>query len=248
MRKPIVLVGTLHSNEGDFEKCCASVNGQRDVTVIHRVISGLNEKDAHNALWDEHRKLWPNFDVFVKVDADMVLRSTTTLKEICECLESRQATSLRAPLHDYMTDKLINGMHAYTNKVTFTETTDALYCDRNACMNDSMILVEKDLPSSLRPVGKHCHYATPIQAFRYAYHRSIKNQRDTMQDLIYAWRRHGDRTRGMGVIAVMLAAKLVKLHGSDYNDAAFDASFRDAERRYDEYVQAINENRLDVFD
>lgn len=246
--KPIVFVGTLYSNEGDFEKCCDAINDQQNVTVIHKVISGFNEKDAHNELWSEHRKLWPNFDMFVKVDADTVLESSTTLREIFECLQDNKATSLRAPLHDYMTDKLINGLHAYTNKVTFLETIDNLYCDRNVAMDDHKILTEKDLPTSLKPVGKHCHYATPIQAFRYALHRSMKNQREAMQDLIYAWRQHNDRTRGFAVIAVMLAAKLAKIHSSNYDDDAFNDSFQDVEINYDKYIQAINENRLNVFE
>ncbi len=246
---PRVFIGTLHNNEGDFERCVRSVSGQIDVDVTHEVISDLNEKDAHNELWSRWRSAQSTHDFFVKVDADTVLRTKTTIREICDVITSKGATGLQAPLHDYMTDGFIDGMNAYASSVTFTETKDNLYCDRDICTGNTYIVRGDKLPLSLQPAGKHCHEATELQAFRYAIHRAMKDQRETLQKVIYAWRRHGDRVRGVAVIGVMIAKRFVEVenHKSDYSDPGFVAAYEDVERRYDEYIDAINNNRLEIF-
>lgn len=245
-----VFVGTLHSNEGDFKACCEAIKSQIDVDVTHCVISGHNEKDAHNILWDEWRANQSSHDLFVKVDADVVLRSPTTLQEISNAIVLRGATGLQAPLHDYMTDRLISGLNAYTPKVTFLKTTDDVFCDRSVCTDNTLVLYDKDLPLTLSPAGYHCHHATSEQAFRYAIHRAMKKQHEVLQQLIYAWKHYGDRTRGIAVIGTMIAKKFVEKekNKSDYNDEGFIAAYNDAEFRYDEYISAIKQGNLEIFD
>lgn len=250
MKMSRVFVGTLHSNEGDFEKCCEAISLQRNVVVTHKIISNMNERDAHNALWTTWREHQSTHDVFVKVDADTVLISDDTLATICHALESQKATGLQAPLHDFMTDNLINGLNAYTSDVVFHVTKDDLFCDRDICTGNTKILRDLELPPELRPAGFHGHYATSLQAFRFAIHRAMKDQRDSMQQLIYAWRRHKDRIRGMGVIGIMIAKRYAEKEKkrSDYSDENFIAAYNDAELRYDEYIQAINTGNLSIFD
>ena len=243
-----VFVGTLHSNEGDFEECCKAIKSQIDVEVTHHVISGLNEKDAHNALWTAWRDNQTSHDLFVKVDADTVLTTPSILSEIHKTLIREEATGLQAPLHDYMTNQLIIGLNAYTPQVQFLETQDKLYCDRGMDNGNTKIIRGAVLPETLRVVGLHCHKATNLQGFRYGTHRAMKTQDAEVQKLIWAWRKFNDRVRGLGVIGSLLAPRLWKLGHADYTDAGLLLAYEDAEKRYDEYVAAINVKNFSVFD
>ncbi len=109
-----VFVGTLYSNENDFEKCCAMIQTQQNVIVTHRIISGLEEVVAHNALWSAWRYNQQSHDFFIKIDADTVLTSETTLFDICECITNFDASGLQAPLYDYFTNDTIYGLNAYS--------------------------------------------------------------------------------------------------------------------------------------
>jgi hypothetical protein len=246
---PKIFVGTLHSNEGDFTKCCETIRTQTDVTVTHHIIAGLNEKDAHNVLWNAWNQAKSSHDFFVKVDADTKLASLTTLSKIAQQFYANaSATSLQAPLHDYMTDQLITGLNAYTPNVHFAESLDDLYCDRGMDNNNTKTIRENLLWPELVPAGYHCHHATNLQGFRYGVHRAMKTQNAEIQRLIWTWKKFGDHVRGLGVIGSLLAPKLAKNRAIDYTNTNFVAAFEDAERRYDEYVAAINARRFEVFD
>jgi hypothetical protein len=245
---PRIFVGTLHSGEGDFAKCCAAINTQTNVIVTHHIVSGLNEKDAHNTLWAKWREEQSSHDLFVKIDADTVLSQPWILSEIFQTIRAKDATGLQAPLHDYMTDKLIIGLNAFTPRVVFLGTTDKLYCDRNVELGNTNVIRGADLPPTLKFVGFHCHHASNLQGFRYGVHRAMKTQDAEIQHLIWAWRKHGDRVRGLGVIGSLLAPRLSRLGHVDYTDQGLISAYEDAEKRYDEYVSAINSKRFNVFD
>ena len=54
----------------------------------------------------------------------------------------------------------------------------------------------------------------------------------------------------MGVIGVMIAKRFAEKEKkrSDYSDEDFILAYQDAEKRYDEYIDAINTGNLSVFD
>lgn len=236
--KPKVFVGTLHSNEGDFSRCLEALQKQDGIEITHHVVSGRNELDAHNTLWSEWNKAKLTHDIFVKVDADIVLTSNTVLHDIARCfIANPTATGLQAPLHDYMTDSLIHGLNAYTSKVEFTVSVDSLYCDRAMTIGNDQIIRQPYLPNSLIPAGFHCHHASTLQAFRYGLHRVLKGQDDIVQQMIDVWRVKHDRIRGLGVLGAQAAAHIVNVHTSDYTDAQFLAEFFRAEKYYDEHFR-----------
>ena len=249
MGDPCVFVGTMYTKEGDFQACLEAIRAQEGVVVSHVIISGLKEKEAHNALWRAWRAQASNHDLFVKVDADTVLASPATLSRILQQLQADpDATSLQAPLHDYMTDQLIIGLNAYAPNVMFAESLDNLYCDRGMDHGNVRTIRGNLLLPELVPAGYHCHHATSMQGFRYGVHRAMKTQNMEIQRLIWTWRKFGDRVRGMGVIGSLLAPKLAQHQASDYGDQKFVTAYEDAKNRYDEYVAAINARRFDAFD
>lgn len=224
----------MYTQEGDFENCCAAIRSQSGVTVTHHVISGLKEKEAHNALWAAWRSAQRTHDVFVKVDADTVLASDTTLMTICELFErDRRVTGLQAPLHDHMTDDLINGLNAFSPVVVFNDTRDDLYCDRQVDVGHDIVIRVPNLPDSLVPAGRHCHFSTDRQAFHYGLHRMLKNQTTIIDRVRTAWKRDRDRIRAYALMGAQFSYRFTSDRKFNYDDAEFNDAFHDAEKHYD---------------
>jgi hypothetical protein len=234
---PRIFVGTMYVNEGDFPHCVDAILSQQGVTVSHTIISGLKEKEAHNALWKAWREAKKSNVLFVKVDADTVLRDSTTLQTIyAEFAKNERVTGLQAPLHDYMTDSLINGLNVFSNQVIFLDTKDELYCDRAVDVGHDITLRGRELPEVLTPAGYHCHHASERQAFHYGLHRMLKGQVQTMDLVFKAWSRSRDRVRLFALVGAHMSPRFINNRRFNYSDEEFELAFSEATQRYDELV------------
>lgn len=243
---PRVFVGTMYTQEGEFEGCLKQVQAQKGVIVSQVIISGLREKEAHNALWHAWRHQGPSHDLFVKIDADTVLASVNTLAQIWELFAADpRVTGMQAPLQDYMTDGLINGLNAFSTKVVFNDTQDELYCDRQVDTNHDIVLRDKDLPTSLHPAGFHCWNSTDRQAFHFGVHRMLKGQRTVMDRVKVAWDRDHDRVRAFALMGSLMAYRFTPTRRFNYADPEFQAVFEEATKRYDELTTHLAAGRLD---
>lgn len=230
----------MFSGEGDFCKSLERVHDQTDVTITHFIVAGLNELEAHNALWSAWRENQSSHDLFVKVDADTVLRSSTTLAEIwAEFAQNPRITGIQAPLHDYMTDSLINGLNCFSKHVVFNQSKDDLFCDRNIDTGHDIVLRQDDLPDSLKPAGFHCHLSNERQAFHYGLHRALKNQDATIAKVRAAFMSDFDLIRGFALIGAKMAYRFAKHRRFNYTDEEFKAAFVEATQRYDALTKEV---------
>lgn len=232
-KRPKIFVGTLYSGEGEIAQCCDMINKQQHVDVTHVIISHLPEKDAHNALWAEWRKRKASFDLFVKVDADTILIDTCILARISDkMLIDPRITGLQAPLFDYMTNDMINGLNCFTPKVQFNDTTSELFCDRQVDVNHDIVLKGSTLPDILRPAGYHCLKPTDIQAFHYGLHRALKGQYDIIskvKNAAYDKASPHHASRLMALLGADAAATMKdKSKGFNYTDPELILAFQNA--------------------
>lgn len=237
---PRVFVGTMYTQEGEFLGCLKQIQAQKGVVVSHVIIANMREKEAHNALWHAWRHQGPSHDLFVKVDADTVLASPNTLAQIWEQFKANpRVTGLQAPLHDYMTDSLINGLNAFSTRVVFNDTQDELYCDRQVDTNHDVVLREKDLPPSLIPAGFHCWNPTDEQAFHFGVHRALKGQKATIDKVRAAWNRDHDRARAFALLGAWMSDRFATNRKFNYTDELFRATFDEASKDYDNLVKEL---------
>lgn len=234
---PRIFVGTMYCGEGDFDECCKAITGQRHVEVTHFVIADRPEREAHNLLWQAWRDAKSDHNVFVKVDADTVLRSPDTLSLIYEQFADPRITGLQAPLHDYMTDGHVNGLNAFSRRVVFNDTRDELYCDRAVDTGHDVVLREKLLPLDLVPAGDHCHHASEAQSFHYGLHRMLKGQTTTLDRVFRAWTRHRDRIRLFALAGAHMAPRFVANRKFNYPDPEFQLALDEVRTKYDDLVQ-----------
>lgn len=214
-----VFVGTMSCGEGDFASCCKAIASQKGIDVEHLVIENLPEKQAHNTLWAAWRERQSTHDLFVKVDADTVLKHDSVLIEVMKLMEENpRVTGVQAPLHDYFTDSFINGLNCFSPKVTFKDSGDDLFCDRQVDVDHDIVLGSTQVPPQLQPAGLHCHESTEIQAFHFGVHRALKGQQHIIERVRHAWTKNKDKLRGLVILGAQFSSQLSKNRRFNYGD------------------------------
>lgn len=237
---PQVFVGTMHCGEGDYDECSVAIHRQRGVALIHSVIEDMPEKEAHNCLWESWRAVrTQGFDMFVKVDADTVLAHDEVFLELWRVMRNDpRVTGIQAPLLDYFTDGYINGLNCFSPRVTFRDTADGLFCDRNVDVDHDIVIKSDGVPERLRPAGYHCHNATDVQSFHFGLHRALKGQTYVLDLVRKAYRRNGDRRRALALLGAQCAGTF-KDGGFNYNDERFRSAFEATQTRHAELIETL---------
>jgi hypothetical protein len=233
-----VFIGTLECGENQFQQCCSVIYQQIDINFEHFVVSGLPEKDAHEALFSRWNEVKNDYDLFLKVDADTELSSKEVVKTYVDLFSSNEnLTGVQAWLHDHMTDDLIFGLTCVKNTVTVATRVDKLYCDK-VDSNHKIVLRGNDLPEKLRPAGYHCKNSSDIQAFHYGYHRGKKNQHSIRDRVFKAWKRDEcrDRARALALIGFQMSSLSDALN---YNDKEFQQLYFRALKDYDLITKSL---------
>lgn len=212
----------MYCGEGDFAECCKSIVDQVGVQVTHKVIADLPEKEAHNQLWQSWRDAKSTHDMFVKIDADTVLTHNQVLAEFWQMMQANpRITGIQAPLLDYFTDGYINGLNCFSPKVTFRDSADELFCDRQVDVDHDIVVKANGVSERLRPPGWHCYHATDAQAFHFGLHRALKGQKQVLELVRLAQVRHGDRLRKLALAGAACSIDFAMRNGFNYSDERF---------------------------
>nr|WP_281720365.1 hypothetical protein [Nitrosomonas nitrosa] len=213
-----ILVGTLRSIENEFESCCEALRQQSLQTFEHFVISGLPKLEAHDALFHAFMARSHEFDMFLKLDADMVLTRPTMLAELSACFsEDKGLQLLTVGVHDFFSARLVNGLHMFRSDVRWNPRGDVLFTDVNE-VDKFRTRLDFDV---LAPAALHCPNPSPFQAFHYGLHRGLKIRAALSEgrstyvqihlanvDALWAnFKRVGDRRLGLAALAVELALR-----------------------------------------
>ncbi len=210
-----VLVGTLYSGENEIDQCVDALNHQHHCHRSHFIIEHMAEKAAHDQL---HKRFMHNageYDLFLKLDADMILTGPDKLGAAVAKFEaSPELDHAVFTVHDWMTDSAIVGIHMYRNRVRWVQRDDELFADTPPEMQGVRCDFTRGDPS---PLADHSPDPTPVQAFHYGLHRGLKAFQNglevTCPELAFAqWRvlkrvwRHFERVRdrrlGLALMAV----------------------------------------------
>ena len=198
-----ILVGTLESGEQEFEECKELISAQKFVKVHHIVISGLREREAHAKLIQTWLVNKPNFDYFIKVDADTVLNSDTTLATLADFMKSRDATGIQVKLLDYFSKELISGLNMFTPEVKFRTRPSRLYPDQLDFGH--RLQLKGHHVAQFEPIGFHGKNPNSRQSFYYGYHRFLKGQSRLLRSCFTNYLEIGDEARKWALIGAYAA-------------------------------------------
>lgn len=171
MHKMKILVGTLYSGENEYDECVNSIKKQKGVKYEHFVVRNLPNKIAHEALYNRFMDHSNEFDIFIKVDADMIIEDEELfLKIVSKFQANPHLKDLEIAVHDFFSDQLIYGMHAYRNNVKWYQSKEDLFVDYNSIGSDQHIRDDKELA----PAALHCKNPSLFHSFHFGIHRALK--------------------------------------------------------------------------
>lgn len=166
-----LFVGTLHSRENEFEECVASIESQTYDHYEHFVFEDYAHKEAHDVLYRTFQDKSDEFDLLVKVDADMVLNSDTFFERVVDVMQGEpELLDLEIAVQDFFTDRLVWGLHVYRKTVEFQRTDEDLFVDV-APIPDAHHRFDSE---QLAPAAEHCRNPSFEQAFMHGLKRGLK--------------------------------------------------------------------------
>ncbi len=240
---PRVLVLTLFSGEAEFDRCRSSLGEQKYPSWEQRVVEDLPNAEAHACLYHTIMAESGRHDLFLKLDADMVLADPEVLGDLVRVFEERpDLDHLVVAVTDWMTESHIIGAHLFSNRVRWKRHEETLYVDPDPEFPGSKLVVE-DPP---RDLILHAGDPSPLQAFHFGAHRALQasqvwrrlgdarphNARIQWRYLDQVWRhyeRSGDRRLGLAMLAAdMVFRKELPATANEYADAALRAAFETA--------------------
>ena len=166
-----ILVVTLATIENELDRCIASIQGQQGVSFEHMVLRDLPKREAHEAMFGTFMSRRDDFDLMVKVDADMVLTSPDLLNQITRRFKNHEGLKLLAiGVQDFFTNALMWSLNAYSSKIEWRRSGDKVFTDQFK-IDKADIISDFD---DLAPAATHCEDPSPFQAFHFGVHRGVK--------------------------------------------------------------------------
>ena len=166
-----IFVGTLFTIENEFDECVESIKGQSYRNFQHFIFENLPNKEAHNALYSSFMNMSCEFDLLIKVDADMVIGDKNLFSNIVnKFLNNAWLNELEIAVHDFFSDQLIWGLHVYRNIVKWEKNEERLFVDSSPVPSHQRLYDDK----YLAPAAIHCKNPSLFQSFHYGVHRGLK--------------------------------------------------------------------------
>jgi hypothetical protein len=181
-----ILVGILHCIENEFPDCLAALRRQTHRNYDYFVLENLPNKEAHDTLYCRFMDSASSYDVFVKLDADMVLCREDLLARAADRFKnSPQLDVLCIGVHDFFTDQMIDSLNVFRNTVSWRIDSEKIFPDRGQQAAGGVMYDHDDLA----PAADHCPDPSPFQAFHFGVHKAVK----VMQIGVHNKRRQASR-------------------------------------------------------
>ncbi len=165
-----ILVSTLYCGENEFEACCHAIEHQTYRDFEHKIYHHLPNLEAHERLFSDFEQS-ADFDLLIKIDADMVIRENTFFEKVVSIFKENPAIDLmEIELWDCYTDRQIPAINAIRARSSYQRTSDAIFTDLGDVPAENR-LYDKD---NLAPAADHCPDPSDLQAFRYGVHKGVK--------------------------------------------------------------------------
>lgn len=238
--RPSVLVLTLFSGEAEFDRCRESLERQSFAAWSLRVFEHLPNAEAHSRLYATIAEEAERYDLFFKLDADMILADDDVLADLVHVFQDHEGLDhLVVAVSDWMTDSMIIGAHMFSNRVRWVPQAETLYVDPDPVFPGRKLIIA----SPPRDLILHASNPSALQAFHFGAHRALQasqvyrrlcdarphNARLQWQYLDRVWghfERTGDRRLGLAVMAAdMVFTRQLSASANEYSDRSLLTEF-----------------------
>jgi hypothetical protein len=215
-----ILVGTLYTIENEFDECVAALGRQTLQSFDHFVIQGVPNREAHDQLYQRFMNNAQEYDLFIKLDADMIIISEQLFSSIVDRFEHEANMDLLTIMvQDFFTGRLIQGLHTFRSTVQWSQRADDVFTDAHSIPRNRTVVDDNDLA----PAAYHCKNPSDFQAFHYGLHRGVKVRQallvskkqpvqlvTRLQEIVDIWNRYkqlGDRRLGLAALGAELGIR-----------------------------------------
>ncbi|UCH47833.1 MAG: hypothetical protein JSU95_17565 [Betaproteobacteria bacterium] len=165
-----VLVLTLYSGEKQLDECTSALQEQSYSNWEQKIFRFLPNVEAHRRLYREIMRRAGEFDLFVKLDADMVLSHVSALEEMVgRFVEDPGLDHAVFPVHDWYSGRDIMGVHVFTGRARWSERDDRVFVDPSPAVPGTRCVFSDD-----EAVAEHAPEPTLEEAFLFGRHRALK--------------------------------------------------------------------------
>ena len=175
-------IGTLHTIENEFNDCLSAIRRQTHTNFEHFIFSGLDNKEAHATLFKDFLSKKNEFDILIKVDADMVIANDHLFEDIEACFKDTNISILTVAVHDWFSNRSICGLASYRNNIQWCGDHGGVFVDNVTNKGQSIFDWDK-----LAPAAYHSPNPSPFQAFHFGLHKAMKVIQNHESDRIH-WR------------------------------------------------------------
>lgn len=236
-----VLVGLMYCGENEYEDSQWALQQQGFTNYDVFKVEKLPNKEAHDTMYGSFMANAGSYDLFMKLDADMVLCRTDFLERAVGVFQKQpEIDDLQIGVHDFFTDRLIYGLHLYSNRVKWGQSDEKVFVD----MIDQRQTRAQDM-KVLAPAAWHCPNPSDLQSFHFGVHKAIKilqigalrpnpNNRkvhtDNLLKVMEQWKKRQDRRLAYAAIGGLLGlVEKVDYRYSDYESEVFRSLYDSVE-------------------
>ena len=232
MTVPKIQIITMYCGEREYDNCKTSVSVQRyDGVIDHHCIENMSNVDAHKACYQMMMDGADKYDLFIKLDADMVFSRATAVHDIVKSWHKyNKPDHMVFAIQDFIPDRLSIGIHMFSNKCTWDlDAIGHLFVDPNPKHHGASVKVWRE------PVPFVTHAAHPSDkgAYHFGVHRALKAlqpnyfwkrpQAITAFRILQSTARHYKRKHNPKVKLALMGAEsvrkgLIKTKGGDKTD------------------------------
>ena len=162
----------MYCKENEFDSCKWSVRSQDYPEKDFFTLENKLNLEAHIALYRTFSERADDYDLFLKLDADMVLSSPGAFNEISAFMKRYDhIDDLQLALHDFFTDTRIYGLHVFRSGVEMNITDkDNIFVDL-AVYNSGK---RYDDNRFIAPIAYHSPNPSLFQSFHFGVHKAVK--------------------------------------------------------------------------
>jgi hypothetical protein len=165
-----LLILTLSTGEAALPVLTRQLARQSFRNFEHEVIVGLPNRAAHARLYRTVMERANDFDLFLKLDADMTLRADTSLDDVVRATETRpDGQHLVFRVWDCFTEEETLGVHVFRSGVRWPEISDDLFVDPDP---PGVRQVMWDGPPA--PFANHGEVVSDFECFSFGVHKFLK--------------------------------------------------------------------------
>jgi len=173
MSLPKIKIITMYCGENEYEACKASVKSQQyNGHVEHVFIENMSNIAAHKKCYQVIMDGANNYDLFIKLDADMVFTTHTAISDIIDYWQTQNHPDhMVFAVHDFIPDRLSIGIHVFTKNCRWNlQTHDGLFVDPNPQYNGHTVKTF----NAPAPFVSHAADPSVDGSYHFGVHRALK--------------------------------------------------------------------------